>query len=594
MKRLELFTEQLHLFKMKIYHLIISSLVLSLCNAKRLILDQLDTMKIVNCKGNIIRRLYNCHTNILYVRHEKDDFNVQVGDLAFITVSTNNFNYHHSFNKYYDFVIPARNSSELFDTLNDLWAKKIWNTKLFPRRKYLIFMESRENVDEVFRYLKKMFIIKIILIVFDDAANYQIYRTDNICKEPTYKIEKGSCNDIKETKFLKRRDTNLRGCPLKVIALPWYTSDNYAAYEPGRKIGITIRPMFLLRQKFGANVSFTVPNRSEQLIIGSPEGEISTIDGDVVACSLFRGLFNSFKYFELTNSIMREKILWFVSKPEQYNNLETVLNVFHYKFLLVYVIVYLLEIVIDRIYISVHQLKKTDLSTSMLQIFLLGLGCCIHKMPKSTVKRIFLISYIYFSFFVCLTFHTRLSSVLTVPMYEKPINSLEELLQSSYTIFLSTRAKLYYENLTNPLAKMVMKRATFYTKNNDTMSDVQMVLNNPKSAAISRKLKCSFAEYRSAHKFPDEIISIIDISYVLPNGSYFMYYLDDIVRLVQEHGFLGKWTNEVMYEHTPKESDKLKSLHMSQFQAAFTAWTFGIVISAIVFVAEIIWHKLKK
>lgn len=580
--------------------IIIVVLIVHLINANNKFLQHTAYNEIKVCKSNIIRKSYNFDTSIMYVKRiTDDDLNVYIEDIPYVIYLIDH-HYEKLFTKYYDFVIHANNGTNLIQLIYEFSNKNNWNKRLFPKRKYLIFMDDDDNVDEVFRYLKEMFIIKVILIIVNDDLTYTVYRNVNFCNERTYKIDYGNCNDIRKMKFLSHRKLNLNGCSIRVIALPYVVSNNYAGLirnynNTNRyKVGITIRSLFLLKRIYKLNISILTPDKDEQEYLSSPQYEEKSFNGDILACVLFRQ-FGNYKNLELSRAILHEKILWLVSKPERYNNIQTMLRIFNYKILIMYTIVFIITIIIIAFDNLLHSLFNNDIIKLMLNLFSLALGNAVNKLPKSSTKRLYLIFYIYFSYISCIIFHTGLSSVLTVPLYEKPINTIEDLIDSSYKIFMHKRREFYYENSTYPLAKKLLRRATFYSCINVTISDVEIVLRNPKSATHSRLLKNSVVDYMKVNQFYDNIISLIDMSYVLPSGSYYMHYIDYIITVVQEHGFISKWSQEILYDRIPTGGDEIISLNTSHFQAAFTVWLIGIGLSVSAFLAEIIWiNKWKR
>lgn len=567
-------------------------LTVHLSNGNKL-LDHVKLNEAKICKGNIIRTLYDIETSIMYVRQDEEDFNVYVGDRSQVIFSPH-LRYENPFKKQYNFVIPARNGSSLVEICEELWSKHVWNKTLYPRRSYLIFLEVNENIDEIFDYLKELFIIKVILVVLDDDLTYTLYRNVNFCLEVSYAIERGNCNDIKKTTFLKRTMINLNGCSMRVVALPFVLSDNYAGYDPEHKIGITLRPLILLERLFGLNVSVIIPSNKEQDYLASPENDATSFNGDILASTLFRQ-FDNYKNFELSRTIIYEKVIWLVSKPEKYSNLETTLRIFSYKILIIYMTIFIIIVTIDTMYENlICPSREKDLGETILHLFVLALGSCVKKLSNNSAKRLFLAFYLYFSLLSCTIFHTKLSSILTVPMYERPINSMEELIDSSYTIFMRRGREFYYENSTYPLAKKLLKRTTFFSLHNITVSDTELVAQHPKSATHSRMLKTTIGDLMKFHKFNDDIISTMDMAYVLPSGSYYMYYINFIIARVQEHGFLVKWANDILYGDIPTDPKEIISLNISHFEAAFVAWMTGILLSTLLFLGELFWYKWKK
>lgn len=546
------------------------------------------------CKQNIVREIYDKEASIIFVQElgDADDLNVYVPDRAHIIFSTKH-KYKGLFNKSYDFVIPARNSTVLFHLLRKLWNERMWDKVSFPRRRYLIFMEDDEDIEEVVRFLKERFIIRLIIIVVHNATDFTAYRNVDICKEPSYVIENCNCNNITiHLPFLNLKSKSLKGCSIKIVTLPLALSDKFVGYSPkNRNSGITIRPMIFLKHMFGARVSIIVPNRKDQIILGNPYNDLNRFDGDVLACSA-SNLHQTYKYFELSQSIFTEPNVWLMEKPKPLNNIQVILHIWNYRRLLLYLTCFIVTVMVDRLFQKFLPSFNTTLGKSIMYFLQLSFGSCVRHLPIHNSKRLFLTSYLIFSFYMTLGFQSQLSSVLTVPLEQKPMNSIQELFDNSYTMILPIATYDYVKNSKRALNRKLMEHAIFFDRHKSNLTNTELALLHPKSAVMTTKFITGEIDINKFYFLHDSLIPDIDLHYVLPTGSYYMHYVNVLIDTVRENGLVEKWVRDIMQNQISVHKDHfLISLNIRHFQGAFTCLIIGFIFSLFVFFVEMLFNK---
>lgn len=93
-----------------------------------------------------------------------------------------------------------------------------------------------------------------------------------------------------------------------------------------------------------------------------------------------------------------------------------------------------------------------------------------------TLLKLFLSTHLIFSLHMIYFFQGRMSSVLTVPQFERKIESLEQLLESQQTILMPDFLKEKFLTSSNPLARITYEKTESLT---NTVTDrLELVLRN--------------------------------------------------------------------------------------------------------------------
>lgn len=242
-----------------------------------------------SCLQDVISRAFPEDSQLLYVSTDlQDEAFVVEGNLPHLVYSVD---FHDSsITRSYNFVVQVDQHLSFYDLFERFQSSSFWQDRLARRAKYLIILyESREDVGPIFAYLKRMFIVRVVIVRLLAYNEYTVYRNVNICTEPMYVEESNKCQNVTKIAFLPV-DQKMRGCSLRVIALPSILSNNYVGHNFGGVVGIgfLMRPLLLLKRVYGLNVSVTTPNVQEQERIVGFHGETTHVDADVIACTPFR------------------------------------------------------------------------------------------------------------------------------------------------------------------------------------------------------------------------------------------------------------------------------------------------------------------
>lgn len=543
---------------------------------------RMQNRNVENCCKNLIRSIFANTSDLLLIA--SNDLDLIAEEIPHVTISPIR-----PFRKY-NYVIQTKNYATLIESINKLQTKKFWNARLEPKRKFLIFVASDTKIQKAFNYLKQLFIINVIIIKVIDGSNFVMYKNKDICRKITYQKTYGDCNRIGVNRFLQPQ-YSLKGCTLRVIALPLILEKEFAGFQRNGTIGILIRPLLLGKYLFKLNINVTIPDNYTQEKYASPSGESTEItNGDLLIGSPYRHL-NIMKNFEFSRTVSTGKGKWLVQKPKRHSSLNLLLEIYNYKVWLIRAVIFFLTITIDRLFDLIHNPVNYDITQSMIYYKQIDFASCVKKLPNYLTKRLFLAVYFLYSMHFATVFQTKLNSYITIPLYEKSINRAEDLLTYSYTPFFTNRTEIHYKSAPHSTAKEIVKRSKIISKTNRTLTDVQIVLSQEKNALYSSKIFTSLEERVLLHSFVDEIGYAFDFCYALPNASYFMLYVNTLIRLARESGFLVKWENDLNYFYKPVQNYAKTAVSFKHIQGAFICHYFGVVISLIVFFCELARFK---
>ncbi len=195
-------------------------------------------------------------------------------------------------------------------------------------------------------------------------------------------------------------------------------------------------------------------------------------------------------------------------------------------------------------------------------------------------------------------------SYLTLPIYGRQLNSIEDLYKSTVPILAS---ELYWANRTI----QILENLTHYGGWNDKVHEVNVLeaddIISMHNTSIAFFLGNYYADVikqlqervklKAYHLMPDIILEKVLYSFQL-NQHFPLQHTNDIIHNLQSAGLIDKWQNDAArYDITEIQRRYFKrkisnELSSDEFTIPTVLWC-GWIASVIVFLCEIIWSKVK-
>lgn len=315
---------------------------------------------------------------------------------------------------------------------------RLWNEKNTPKGKMIIFFQSNEDIKQIFTYLWKIYILKVIVVKNTKLYTSFPFTIESNCTQTAHLELLGTCERIKTFRFPKfpkyLHDCTMRAAIFgKHIGLPYINPTNVST----TKAGVLIEPLKLLNWKYGLNIVYDVQNDEMQDLkpkIGSVGFKDFVYNGsmDLLVASpyLMPGIFS---VFDASDVIFYDKHNWLLRNPKPISKNLTFTIVFAPA---TWIVLIITVIATAFFYwkISLVQNEQMSFSAAIFVVYCFTIGCNF-KISASKALRVLFLFYFFYSLHIVNVFQGRLNSILMKSVYQKRITNSVELAESKLNIF---------------------------------------------------------------------------------------------------------------------------------------------------------------
>lgn len=494
-------------------------------------------------------------------------------------------------NRYnYNYIIIA-NENNLRNIMKTLESSNYWNDGDSIRGKYAVFLyENAKNRKVIFEMFWQMSIINVFVFELDEnfiwnAYSYNPFSKQSKCGELiTPKLH--ALKDIKP----KLKPKYLKHCKLNVSLIDAMIPNEYFNLSVN---GVMLRTFYLFSEKYDINITyFSMPIKCQlegygKTVLDILVQEIFNKTYDVIAASVFRffcSVMLARKTVEFTEILFYDEHVWYLPKTKRVSNIKLLLIVLPSNILIIVLFVAAISFLIW------HLICKLKHENEYNKFRLLGLllGFSV-KLPKSKIIKLLFIFYIFCGQHINYFFQGNLSSKLTIPQYEKRIKTIDELLQSNYLIKIPKVERDMLLSYNTKFAQLLYDRSVPDTIfGNDRIEDFKKNQSNVACGYKSKLVSSNHIEFLS-----DDILSNINVQYILRVGNPILHALNEIITKIKENGFLMKWSSKTSNIVFDTESTfETSVVTMEHLQSVFIMLLFGLILGASIFVAEVFYNKI--
>lgn len=495
----------------------------------------------------------------------------------------------------YNYVIYATDD-EFNRTLNTITRSTVWNHISSPRGKFVyvaVGLCSKQNVFELF--WSKQIINTIVIETGNPQLNSftcHMFSEENRCGETVRPKLLGNVDE----NILRTQADTLKNCNFVVELY----NDNYPypyVDTSTRKLtGTILNVLHLFEEKFRVNLSLRpLPDEMQVDLLKSVPitiKHLQTDEANAVAAVAFRQSFINFQnVVEFTNIVFYDTRIWIVPKAKKVSNVQTFKNLFSDTVWLLHLFTVCFTLLIFYFVSVVKKDNNRGFFETFVVLFGVTLGTGGAGTPNSGVLKTIFLFYLVYVFHVNYFFQGKLNSVLTVPQYEKKINSVEELLRSDLEIFLPNSVKEKLKTSTNPSASFIYERSVSVS---DTKNKRHCVVLRNRSVA-SNILASSIpdSEKMLLDFFVDDLFPSTELSYYMKRGNPFAPVLNKLIVAATEAGLDKKWLSDLKKVNFVASSEKLIVLSIEHFETAFLILFYGLLCAFVIFLIELIYHFWK-
>lgn len=474
-------------------------------------------------------------------------------------------------------VIFAKNDSDFKRTFIKYRNSTLWNISKGPRKTYVVFLD-KGNVSSIFEYLLNIRVV-FVYVFYKNETVWRYYHLNKFC-EKEYVTYDFNCN---RPKFNAITSKSLIDCPLNFVHIA-------KIFTP-----ILKKPFYLFKEKFRAKLNIYNASESDEnaFLLGHEtlsKTKLMVYDG--IICS--PGRFNdALKYFDLSHIVLRDISIWLLLLPKPISSIKVLFLVFDWNVSLLIlcfiILVIFISIVITYVGNVIEYRDKVRLITHMIMISFGMTG--LRKMPFSVSLKILFMSYIFYSFQISSFYQCNLNGLLIAPPYEQKIKSTDELVNSSIQPVTSSLGTIsYLQSMTEPVY-VKLNKLLILNKNSTIVKE--MFYNKSNVAICVQSSLMVKKDYLLGYTVPFDLFKN-EQCYLLKLGTYFLNYLDEIITITIENGFMLKWFRETKEEKQKSNYKKFIALSMENLKGAFAIVSSGWIIAIIIFIAEITFKKIKR
>lgn len=452
--------------------------------------EEINTIK--ECLGNLV--VQSAENMPIFMFYDNDMANY-IPEITLPQLKYNCFeNVNCSENYYYSNHVllteNVRGASRIFEKYR---TSNFYNFKFTPKGKFFIFSKEWTFLDETVKYFWNNSIINLVFVNATEVFTTYPYWNETNCGETLYYKRLGNCRSNIELHW-ERFPNNLKNCTLnaalfgKHIRMPYLDDTNLHS----KRTGIFIEPLRLLISKYHLKINYIIPDDDKQLkkTLEGSKAFLKEMYGcvyDLLIVEPFR-LARTAIHYEASEIIFFETNVWITPSPKQLSKITVLFSLFQLRLWLLWLFTLI------TVAVLIWGITKYELIESFSIVCSISIGISVPRLPKS--GKCLLLFYLIYSLHVTYFFQGKLSSVLTKPNYEQPINSFERLAYSNlHIVFYYELNMQTLQNSYNPFASLLLNKSLLYEANSYNPAELVFRNENYSSTAFAH-----YSDISEAHK----------------------------------------------------------------------------------------------
>ncbi|KAF5290693.1 hypothetical protein FQR65_LT01983 [Abscondita terminalis] len=482
----------------------------------------------------------------------------------------------------HNYVLHAKSWEMVQNTLVRIRGSALWHKPSSYYGTYLIITQTK-TLQNIFQFFWSVGIVNVIVLMYDGFANAWVFTSNPQSRQ-------NQCG-LKLQSFLTKTDC-LSTDPVtlpKTLRKFSNCSLNYVSVTGKARTGIKqVEAAWLVLDTMVSHFEVT------KVFLIDPSNTKPVYD-----MFTFMALFKVYLKNEIsTSSYFTEDFVWIVLKPRPIPILESVALAFK-KIVWVMILVVFLSATMAWWLIARYYFKcPLDFSKVLLRVFSITLFGNVHKYETLWSIRYIFIVYVIYSIHIQTAFVSKLIEILTVPHFEPPIKTIQELADSDVSILIR-------EDFYNAYFNAVEPEETLYSSVKRKVKAVEV-----------RTLTDLFFENNTYYKYalivPQSQVEIIltlmqfhlnTISdnklmmkfsnvFMGSSNAYVLKTIDNVISILMESGIHDYFIKNVKVPKRTKEKDISKKvvLKLKHLYFVFVFWSIGLIFGFLVFIGEMFWH----
>lgn len=517
------------------------------------------------------------------------------------------------------YLIASRNYSDLIEGIHDVRRDYFWN----PRGEFFILITEQVEFDpEMFKKLHDMYVFQIYLIFTSRYTQCTIYSYDfnksAHCSFSSSAINGDSCDNfiskaIKKRRYemkkrinekLKRKEIPYSGCKNITFMVVPTIPNAFPQLNGKNKKEIGYEEVFYTIMQEMGYFNFNFVFADEDDIVGFlsenhtvtglmervEDGAIDGIFGGIIASG------NRIGIFDIVYPHLYDELLMLV---HQTTILEKWKAMFFTFTPLVRTLVLFSSLVFSVIAYKINIFGQTRVKNKTLLIITLYgyfVGTTHKNIQNKFLARFLLISWAMFTWLIVCFFQSHLASVFTKPAFHHQVQSLEEMYQQNFSLYMTKGTYIYLNTTKSVDFGDLINRIVICDSMDDSFEAISsseragtiasvILYNYHKESYLDMSLRPKIYAIRPP-------LSFIYVTAYMKKGHPDLEKLRFLERHVLTGYFHRKRLSELIHQNTlshisSNTSQYAGALDLKNVQGLYYFLLVGYVISIIVFLCEV-------
>lgn len=385
----------------------------------------------IDCLSKLLTKYHEAYTLLI-----KNEGGHLITNNSLLIYEENKFVTSTIFGRFNMFVFLLQNTHKLDKTLSILYNSTYWNS----RAKYLVVTNSKDpkEMDKIFQITWKYLIFNIAVIFGTDVYTFYPFQRNNCAQYKTYE-NISSCGHLTGV-FPNKIPSDLFGCEVKLMPyiIPPYVTNLDAPRNDPALAGVEITIVNTIANR----MNFTEKYTKSSYVHWGYKFKDGTYN------LMFKALFNKeidvifgFTYgnssytfdFDPSFCHLTDKSVWFFPTALQMAQWKNLTSIFEGK---LWLVIFLMFIINGLSWWIVGRKREADeefndvVLCMMSSLYVLLQGSV--KPPKRSNLRIIFFMWLISCLLIFTAHQCQLISILTNPLYDKQMETLEDLLRSRF------------------------------------------------------------------------------------------------------------------------------------------------------------------
>ncbi|KAK5638725.1 hypothetical protein RI129_013020 [Pyrocoelia pectoralis] len=472
-----------------------------------------------------------------------------------------------------NFIIPTKNGKSLSAQLTTLAKSPVWRSYESTIGTFLILTTSA-YVAEVFKVLWKFNIVNAFVVSEDDGSVYSSdpYSQMNNCGRRMEEYVMQNCSSDFTVKFLKPL-RNHNQCPVFI----------YKKF-PTIIAMVLIKFMEHLQQVLNVNVKLKTAPQTES-------GLKMVIENNILL-KMFTAIDVIGGNLTFTDEMFRSDMVFVSPMEREVFTLSAIVNMFRYDVWILVIVAIITVSIAWGVILKVTQLQSVSDSfgKAFMNVLSLTICGCIRRMPQIAKLRCFFILYLFYVIIIQTAFKADLIKMLTSVVDSNEIKNMQDVANSKLPVCLPVSYKRFF-NQSKPDDEI-------YTKIRNKL-EVYKNFSINRTHCIHFTANVNFLMLlskmgKSTVVVDDKFTNNQRLHLISNKSHHLMASINTAITQWKESGIYNHHVQQIMDEiqTVNDENNEPKVLTLEHLSGVFAILAFGLLLSLIVFVLEIVVYKI--